>query len=87
MSTAQFHIFISNSNSMSLYSSFVQLVMIEDEDAAAIAKPRAIVASANKENDEYASDSVQKLNAKEVAGLGEVKNIEVEDGVSRAISV
>jgi hypothetical protein len=45
------------------------------------------VASANKENDEYASDSVQKLNAKEVAGLGEVKNIEVEDGVSRAISV
>jgi predicted phage gp36 major capsid-like protein len=75
-----------------VYSSLVQLVTIEDEDTAAIAavvdaKPRAIVASANKENDGYASDSVQKLKTKEVAGLGEVKNIEVDDGVSRAISV
>jgi hypothetical protein len=75
-----------------VYSSLVQLVMIEDEDAAAIAavvdaKPQANGASANKENDGYASDLVQKLKTKEVAGLGEVKNIEVDDGVSRAISV
>jgi hypothetical protein len=51
------------------------------------AKPRANVASANKENDGYASDSVQKLKAKEAAGLGEVKNIKADGGVSRAISV
>jgi hypothetical protein len=40
-------------------------------------------------DDGYASDSVQKLKTKEVkvAGIGEVKNIKADDGVSRAISV
>jgi hypothetical protein len=73
-----------------VYSSLVQLVMIDDAAAIAAvvdAKPRANVVSANKENDGYASDSVQKLKTKEVAGLGEVKHIEVDYGVSRAISV
>jgi hypothetical protein len=75
-----------------VYSSLVQLVMIEVEDAAAIAavvdaKPLANVASLEKENDGYASDLVQKLKAKEVAGIGDVKNIKADDGVSRAVSV
>jgi hypothetical protein len=73
-----------------VYSSLVQLVMIED--AAAIAavvdvKPRANGASIENGNDGYASDLVQKLKAKEVAGLGEVKNSKADGGVSRAISV
>jgi hypothetical protein len=68
--------------------------MIEVEDAAEIAavvdaKLLANVASIEKENDGYASDLVQKLKTKEVkvAGIGEVKNIKADDGVSRAISV
>jgi hypothetical protein len=73
-----------------VYSSLVQLVMIED--AAAIAavvdvKSRANGASIENGNGGYASDLVQKLKAKEVAGLGEVKNSKADGGVSRAISV
>jgi hypothetical protein len=73
-----------------VYSSLVQLVMIDDAAAIAAvvdAKPRAIVASANKENDGYASDSVQTLKTKEVAGLGEVRHTKVDYGVSRAVLV
>jgi uncharacterized membrane protein len=69
--------------------------MLDNEKEAAAsqtvvdAKPLANVASANKENDRYAFESEQKLKTKEVkvAGIGEVKNIKADDGVSQAISV
>ena len=73
-----------------VYSSLVQLVSIEDVAAIAAVldpEPRANGASINKTNDGYASDLEKKLKAKAVAGMGEVKNSKVDDGVSRAIPV